>query len=592
MNISESTLMAGFTLRDGRYRIEEVLGTGGFGITYRAWDANLDLPVALKEFFPTGAYRENDSVRYTGTQLGLDFHGALKDFVREAQLLARLRHTNIVRLFDHFEELGTGFMVMEYLSGQTYEHQVSTSGPLSETDTLSVLRFVGQSLAAMHRAGLVHRDVKPSNIMGTDAMGTDEGRVVLIDFGSSRFGATNVSALASKSIVSNGYSPIEQYSNAALTPASDVYALAATGYFLLCGTPPSSSLERASGTAVDPVASRNPTVTSTTSAAISAGLGFGVTERPQSIDAFLALFATTPNPDRAPSESNTKLISTQSTVPSVPSTPGPTANSVRSQSVTSSRPWLRYAIIGALLGLGGLVGVLLRTGTHPSASSSSSGTSVAIAADPTPSGTTPEVPITPTTAAPMQRPVVVPDVKGAEAAEALHALQRAGLIVIQQRRSSTSLAKGFVLDQDPLSGAAVTAGDTLTIVVSTGPPGDAANPTDTVATSGGKATSAVAGAYGGVVEGTNGADDLTNNTGEGYLSVRRAPRSGTTEIRRIYEGDSLSIACQVNGTNARSSKYGSSTVWDRLDDGNYVAHIYVNSPQLPNRRAITVSCNN
>jgi eukaryotic-like serine/threonine-protein kinase len=482
MQTAESTLTAGFLLQAGRYRIEEVLGLGGFGVTYRAWDARLTMDVALKEFFPAGAYRDHDSVRFTGPQVGLDFQGALKDFLREAQLLAPLRHTNIVRLFDHFEELGTGFMVTEYLAGQTYSAVVETHGPLNETDAVAVIRAVGDGLMAVHKAGLVHRDVKPSNVMGT----WEDGRVVLIDFGSSRVGASNVSAMASKSIVSDGYSPVEQYSGGAMTAASDVYALAATGYFLLTGSAPTSSLLRATGTPISELTTMNPTISAPVADALQQGLAFNIVDRPQSVEAFLELLRRPTLPATRPGALTTLIPGDQRTE----NVQGNTR--VQQHNTTTATPWRRFVVpfvVLAVIGIG--IEVLLRSKAHSNAESNVVTTVATVtessnapkppdtsnaAASSTPPSATPAAPPLPMAKETVPAKLVMPDILGAEKASAVQALGTLGITPNLSTDYSATTPKGFVVRTNPGPGQAITANNTVDIVVSRGAPPTPAAP--------------------------------------------------------------------------------------------------------------------
>jgi serine/threonine protein kinase len=474
---SAEPLRAGFVLRSGRYTIAQTLGIGGFGVTYQAWDHQLEIPVALKEFFPSGAYRVGDSVRFTGTQQGMAFDEALKDFVREARLLARLRHPNIVALFDHFEELGTGFMVMEFLSGKTYADIVKDYGPLSEDDTLTVLRAVGEGLSAVHRSSLVHRDVKPSNVMGTHDRG-----VVLIDFGASRVWST-ATASVSRAMVSDGFSPLEQYTGHALTPASDVYALAATGLYLATGRIPQPSTARASGLS-DLGLEADGKVSQRFAQAIEAAMALRVQDRPQSVAEFLELLTrpvvTEPMPVMP-------ITTVQAPLRPVPGET--TASFVTSGTSKSTKPRmfvgaaLLVAVAGTavgattLLGRDGSTGQTQRAETvldsTPSAGAQaqSDATSVDVLIDSTPPTTVRETVVPDTTQAPTTSSTVeVPNLDGNEQSAAVEALIRRGLKVSVSTATSSDTKAGYVLRSDPSGGEIVRRGETISLVVSSGAP--------------------------------------------------------------------------------------------------------------------------
>lgn len=282
-------LAPGTTLVEGRYILREVLGQGGFGITYRAMDTLLERPVAIKELFPTGCTRTGNSVVLAGgLEGGPDAFAIAKErFLAEARTLAGFRHPGIVRVHEVFEENNTAYMVMEHLEGRTLarildEHE----GPIPEGRALEYAAQIADALSSVHEAGLLHRDVKPANVIRTV-----EGNLVLIDFGTARtFHARRSTTVTA--MVTPGYAPPEQYSTDAgtsrsLGPPTDVYALSATVYHLVTGTPPPSAPDRAGGTPLQPPDRLNSAVGRATSQAVMTGLRLDPKERPQSVAAFL-----------------------------------------------------------------------------------------------------------------------------------------------------------------------------------------------------------------------------------------------------------------------------------------------------------------
>lgn len=468
---ASSGLPEGFMLRNGRYQIRRTLGMGGFGVTYEAWDAQLEIPVALKEFFPSGAYRIGDSVRFTGTQQGIDFGEAMKDFVREARLLARLRHPNIVALFDHFEEIGTGFMVMEFLNGMTYTEIVRTHGALREADALSVLRSVGEGLLAVHQASLTHRDVKPSNVMGTHDRG-----VVLIDFGASRVWST-ASASVSKALVSDGFSPLEQYTASALSPASDVYALAATGYYLLTGEVPPSSTDRASGAASTSIVGR-PGISSTVASAIERAMSLRVADRPQTVSEFLTDL-TRPVRAEVPPTTVARLQREEPTQ----FAPPPPPKSSRAKLIVvlaAAAAFAGFGVVGVALSRsdGAATTVSVAFDADGAAGSDAPAQSTGTGTDAVPAQQS--VPQAAPAPAPQQAPVVteaavnltprVPSVNGSRFEDAVAAVEQRGLTAFRKTESSSSVEAGFVVRTDPDGGTPMTRGETVVIIVSKGRP--------------------------------------------------------------------------------------------------------------------------
>ena len=212
-----------------RYRIVKLLGQGGFGAVYRAWDMNLDGPVALKENFETSP-------------------AAVKQFQLEAKLLFSLRHPGLPKVSDSFSLPGQGqYLVMEYIEGEDLQEMLSqVGGPLPEAQALAWIEQVCQALEYMHSLNppVIHRDIKPANIKITPA-----GKAVLVDFGIAKlydpFATTAIGAKA----ISPGYSSPEQYGGERTDARSDIYALGATLYHLLTGKKPPESVKIASGTA-------------------------------------------------------------------------------------------------------------------------------------------------------------------------------------------------------------------------------------------------------------------------------------------------------------------------------------------------------
>ena len=233
------------TLQGGKYRIERVLGQGGFGITYLAVQTSLERNVAIKEFFMKDFCSRDNTMMTTGSAKIVE--QCRKKFVKEARNLARLSHPNIIGVIDIFEENETVYYVMPYLTGGSLEDYVKKNGPLSESETMKYVRQIASALKYMHEEqNICHYDVKPANILLDN-----KGNAVLIDFGISKnYDANGHETTTTPIGMSEGYAPIEQYQQNVeeFSPVSDVYALGATLYFLLHGKRPVSAVHRASGT--------------------------------------------------------------------------------------------------------------------------------------------------------------------------------------------------------------------------------------------------------------------------------------------------------------------------------------------------------
>lgn len=242
-----SALPDGTALENGRYEIRTTLGNGGFGITYKAWDYRLQRFVALKEFFPDGfAYRDAGQSREVRCiQDAQTFQHGKHRFQKEAQLLAKLDFSHIVRVHDSFEENNTGYIVMEYIDGETLSRYVRRTGPMAAAYLRELFLPLLRDLDAVHRAGMLHRDISPDNIMVT----ADYGQLKLIDFGTAkdltRVNEKTMGYSVSQSVVRMNYSPLEMFSSVEKQPSSDIYSLCATMYFCLTGTEPPSALDRA-----------------------------------------------------------------------------------------------------------------------------------------------------------------------------------------------------------------------------------------------------------------------------------------------------------------------------------------------------------
>lgn len=233
------------TLQNGRYKIESILGQGGFGITYRAVQTSLGRTVAIKEFFMKDyCERAEDSTHVTlGTQSSREMVQRYRDkFEKEARTLAKLKHPHIVPVIDVFQENNTSYYVMEYAEGASLKQQVDKEGPLSETKAVSYILQVADALRYLHGQHICHLDIKPANILTTA-----RGEAILADFGLAKQydeegGETSTTPVGK----SKGYAPPEQYRTGGVqsfSPKTDVYALGATLYFLLTGkTPPESVL--------------------------------------------------------------------------------------------------------------------------------------------------------------------------------------------------------------------------------------------------------------------------------------------------------------------------------------------------------------
>ena len=270
--------------RIGEYEIVRVLGAGGFGITYLAFDHQLDGPVALKEYFPAEAARRGPGCGVVPSTTGSPeiFTRGLDRFIDEARSLHRLRHPNVVRAHRYVQARGTAYIVMEYVEGESLQQVLCERGRLRPDAWRRWLDPLLDGLAHVHGHGYLHRDLKPANIVIRSADGTP----VLIDFGAARVAAGD---RTHTQVLTPGYAPLEQYSREGTQgPATDIYALAAVSYHVLTGERPASAPDRVLGDDYEPLTNRIAGADRRWLAAIDHGLALRPEDRPQTVPAWTA----------------------------------------------------------------------------------------------------------------------------------------------------------------------------------------------------------------------------------------------------------------------------------------------------------------
>lgn len=247
MNTKETMLPNGALLREGTYRVEEQLSSGGFGNTYKVTDLRFNKTRALKEFFMKGLnWREGQTVTVTQPDNHPTFESQRRKFRKEAQRLYELHNDHIVRVHDLFDANGTSYYVMDFVDGESLADRLKrTNKPLSEAEVLRIISEVLDALKAVHNLRdddgtphpLLHLDIKPANIM-IDS----KGRSYLIDFGASKQMSTEEREVSTSTAMSytQGYAPSEQVNQnrANMGPWTDLYALGATAYKLLTNNQP------------------------------------------------------------------------------------------------------------------------------------------------------------------------------------------------------------------------------------------------------------------------------------------------------------------------------------------------------------------
>jgi len=226
------------------YRIEAILGSGGFGITYKAREISLDRLVAIKEYLPAGiATRGRDLVTVypMSSDDRSNFEWGLSRFRVEAQTLVAFRHPNIVEVLRFFEANDTAYMVMGYEAGESLDEVLEREGTMEEAEIRAILDPLLDGLAEVHEAGFLHRDIKPANIFLRES-----GQPVMLDFGAARQAMGNKSQSLT-AIVTSGYAPHEQYESDGDQGAwTDIYAMGAVLYRAISGAVPTEAPMRLS----------------------------------------------------------------------------------------------------------------------------------------------------------------------------------------------------------------------------------------------------------------------------------------------------------------------------------------------------------
>ncbi len=252
-----NVLPKGTILHNGKrkYRVEKVLGTGGFGITYKVSstvmvdNVSINTFFAMKEYFLSSCYRGDDGATMLfSPTMKIEVEQSLNDFITEAKRLNSLGHKsdNIVKVNEVFKENDTAYYIMEYLDGGNLQEYVRRNGALSETEAIALITPIAHAVDALHSERILHLDIKPENIVLKKDRDTGETTPVLIDFGLVKHFDSKgkpTTRLAAKG-ASDGFAPMEQYTTIDhFAPTLDVYALGATLYYLLKGKNPPKAFD-------------------------------------------------------------------------------------------------------------------------------------------------------------------------------------------------------------------------------------------------------------------------------------------------------------------------------------------------------------
>jgi len=296
-------ILAVGTILENRYRIDQLMGYGGMGALYRAYDTHLQRVAAIKE--------------NTVAALGISeeaIGASRRQFEREALMLARVRHVNLPHVSDHFvTPEGNQYLVMDYIEGEDLAQIVARNGPLPEAQALAWINQVCDALEYLHslQPPIIHRDIKPQNIKVTLT-----GQVFLVDFGIAKVGGTSGQTLAGAVGVTRGFSPPEQHAMSGTDVRSDIYSLGATLYALLTGQVPPDSVSLQSGEAQLTLPRlANEAVSPTVQDALLTAMAARRTDRPQTVREFRRMLPT----ERGGIRADTVPLAAKGPVPTVAS---------------------------------------------------------------------------------------------------------------------------------------------------------------------------------------------------------------------------------------------------------------------------------
>ncbi len=271
------------TILNNRYLVGKALGEGGFGITYIGRDLNLDMRIAVKEFYPSGyanRYGEITSdITISGTKHSEYFMNGKSKFLSEARVLAKFSgDKNIVDVRDYFEANNTAYIVMEFVDGITLKEYLKENSVFDYTDIISKMLPLLESLGKVHNRGLIHRDISPDNIMLLK-----DGTLKLMDFGAAR--DVNFEDRRSLSIMLKpGYAPEEQYRSKGIQgPWTDIYALCATIYRCITGVTPDDAMERVFDDCLEKPSKFNADITIDQENVLMKGLSISYKDRYQNV---------------------------------------------------------------------------------------------------------------------------------------------------------------------------------------------------------------------------------------------------------------------------------------------------------------------
>ena len=278
------------TILDGKYLVGEMLGQGGFGITYIGFDLLLEQKVAIKEYYPmsTGMVSRENSTTVVWSSAVMQKSGMEKgfdSFLKEARKMAKLGGIpGVVGVKSVFIQNETAYIVMDFIEGETLLKKLQRGGPMDYGTCISLMTPIMQALSEVHKHGIIHRDISPDNIMVQS-----DGKLILLDLGAAKdldIQGKDGNVQSSQMVAKHGFSPVEQYGQAGkIGPWTDVYAMAATIYYCCTGVLPPSATDRT----IDDTLTCRPRLTKEQFDVLAFCMSVLPQKRPQNMDALLQI---------------------------------------------------------------------------------------------------------------------------------------------------------------------------------------------------------------------------------------------------------------------------------------------------------------
>ena len=287
---TESFALKPGTILDGKYLVGEMLGQGGFGITYIGFDLLLEQKVAIKEYFPmsTGMVSRENSTTVVWSSAVMQKSGVEKgfdSFLKEARKMAKLRSIpSVVGVNSVFIQNETAYIVMDFIEGETLLQKLQREGPMDYGTCVSLMTPIMQALSEVHKHGIIHRDISPDNIMVQS-----DGKLILLDLGAAKdldIQGKDGNMQSSQMVAKQGFSPVEQYGrDGKIGSWTDVYAMAATIYYCCTGVLPPSATDRT----IDDTLTCRPRLTEEEFDVLAFCMNVLPQNRPQNMDALLQI---------------------------------------------------------------------------------------------------------------------------------------------------------------------------------------------------------------------------------------------------------------------------------------------------------------